>query len=39
MKAKTNTAKQTTTSAKSLRDLNTRRNPLGGVRKQEETDK
>jgi hypothetical protein len=36
MKTKTNTTKQTT--AKSLRDLNTKSNPLGG-RKQEQSDK
>lgn len=37
MKAK-NTTKQTIRSAKSLRDLNTKSNPLGG-RKQEQEDK
>jgi hypothetical protein len=38
MKTK-NTTKQTTRNAKSLRDLNTKSNPLGGIRRQEEADK
>jgi hypothetical protein len=38
MKTKT-TTKQTTANAKSLRDLNTKSNPLGGIRKQEQGDK
>jgi hypothetical protein len=37
MKTKTNTKQ--TTSAKSLRDLNTKSNPLGGIRKQENIEK
>jgi hypothetical protein len=38
MKTKT-TSSKTSSNAKSLRDLNTKSNPLGGVRKQEELDK
>jgi len=36
---KTKTTTKQTSSAKSLRDLNTKSNPLGGVRKQEQNDK